>query len=136
MFGNKKHSRRKFHPLKIGFFVLVFAVFALALGGVVMFLWNAILPDTIGVKPLTYWKALGLLILAKILFGGFRGRPGSWGGPGRRQWRKKWMHMSDEDRQQFKSKWKEHYRKRDILRNEDTEVEDEGQTSQEENEED
>jgi hypothetical protein len=130
MFENNKHFRRRFHPLKIGFFILVFAAFVLALGGVVMLLWNAILPDTVGVKPLTYWKALGLLILAKILFGGFR-RPGSWGGSGRNKERKKWMNMSDEERQQFKLKWKTHCRKRDSLTKEDK-----GQTFLKENEED
>lgn len=112
MFGNNKHHRRRFHPLKIVFFAIVFIAFALAMGWVVMFLWNFILPDTIGVKPLTYWKALGLLVLTRILFGGFRGRPSPWGGDRKRKWRKKWMNMSDEERQQFKSKWKSHYRKR------------------------
>jgi len=112
MFGNNKRHHGRFHPLKFVFFAVVFIAFALAMGWVVMFLWNFILPDTVGVNPLTYWKALGLLVLTRILFGGFRGRPGSWGGDRKRKWRKKWMNMSDEERQQFKSKWKSHYRKR------------------------
>ena len=136
MFGINKHSRRRFHPLKIGFFVLVFAAFLLAMGWIVMLLWNAILPDTIGVKPLTYWKALGLLVLVKILFGGFRGRPRTWGGSRRGERYKKWMNMSDEERQQFKSKWKKHCRKKDSLTKEDSRREDEGQTLLEGNEED
>ena len=41
---------------------------------VVMYLWNAILPEVVGVTPITYWQAFGILILSKILFGGF----GSW----------------------------------------------------------
>ncbi len=134
MFGNNKHSHRRFRPLKIGFFVLVFAAFILALGWIVMLLWNAILPETIGVKPLTYWKALGLLILVKILFGGFR-RPRPWGGSRRDKQRKKWMNMSDEERQQFKLKWKKHCRKRDSLTKEDSRSEDEGESSEERNEE-
>jgi hypothetical protein len=125
MFENNKHRRRRFHPLKIGFFILVFAAFILALGGIVMLLWNAILPDIIGVKTLTYWQALGLLILAKILFGGFRGRPRPWGNSKRSNWRKKWMDMSDEERQQFKSKWKERCKSRDSHRMEDGDSEDE-----------
>ncbi len=119
MFGKNKHSRRRFHPLKIVFFALVFAAFVLAMGWVVMLLWNFILPGTIGVQPLTYWKALGLLVLTKILFGGFRGRPGPWGSDRKRKWRKKWMNMSDEERQQFKSKWKAHCRKRGYISEKD-----------------
>ena len=110
MFGKSKFSRRRFHPLKILFFAMVFAVFVLALSWVVMFLWNAILPDTIGVKPLTFWKAVGLLVLAKILFGGFGRRGRKHFGKG--HWRNRWMNMSDEEKNQMKMKWKERCRKR------------------------
>jgi len=42
---------------------------------VVMLLWNALLPSLFaGVSPVGYWQALGLLLLSKILFGGFHGR--------------------------------------------------------------
>ena len=36
-----------------------------------MWLWNAIMPDIFGLITITYWQAVGLLILFKILFGGF-----------------------------------------------------------------
>ena len=111
MFGNNKYPHRRFHPMKIVFFILVFTAFVSAASWVVMFLWNNILVDATGVKPLNFWKAVGLLVLAKILFGGFR-RPGSWGGSKRAHWRKKWRSMSEEERQQFKSKWKERCRRR------------------------
>jgi hypothetical protein len=106
MFGKSNHSWRRFHPLKILFFVAVFIAFVLALGWVVMFLWNAILPDAIGVKPLTFWKAVGLLVLAKILFGGFGRGKGRWGNSSRSHWRNKWKNMSGEEREQMKLKWK------------------------------
>ncbi|OIQ15799.1 MAG: hypothetical protein BM557_10890 [Flavobacterium sp. MedPE-SWcel] len=51
-----------FVPLIIG---LIFGISAL-----VMWLWNAILPDLIGVNEVGYWQAMGLLLLSKILFGG------------------------------------------------------------------
>ena len=44
---------------------------ALALGYLVMQLWNAILPGVTGVKCLTYWQAVGLLLLCRILVGRF-----------------------------------------------------------------
>lgn len=45
-----------------------------AVAGIVMLLWNCLLPDLFpGVSPLGYWQALGLLILCRLLFGGLRG---------------------------------------------------------------
>ena len=112
MFGKSNQSRRRFHPLKILFYVFVFIIFVSALGWVVMFLWNAILPDTIGVKPLTFWKAVGLLVLAKILFGGFGKGRARGGKSSRSHWRNKWKNMSTEEREQIKLKWKARCSKR------------------------
>jgi hypothetical protein len=54
-------------------FVLVLFGIA-ALGGLVMLLWNWLMPELFfGAKEITYLQALGLLVLSKILFGGFRG---------------------------------------------------------------
>lgn len=94
---------------KMLFFAGMFSLFVLVLGSVVMFLWNTILPDAIGAKPLTFWKAIGLLVLTRILFGGFRfGRHrGRWGNAKKQHWREKWMNMSEDERAAFKNKWKE-----------------------------
>jgi len=71
--------------------------------GIVMLLWNNLLPALFHFPVITFWQALGLLILAKILFGGFRG-----GGP-RRQWKdnmkQKWMNMTPEEKEKFKEDW-------------------------------
>jgi hypothetical protein len=49
-------------------FVLIF----IALGSlVVMLLWNSLFPEIFGFKPIDYLQAAGLLVLSKILFGGF-----------------------------------------------------------------
>ena len=40
-------------------------------GEVVMLLWNWLLPALFGVRQITFWQALGLLALGRILFGGF-----------------------------------------------------------------
>jgi hypothetical protein len=57
---------------------------------VVMLLWNWLLPTVLGLKAISYLQAAGLLILAKILFGGIgRGPRYHYGGPRRwRHWRK------------------------------------------------
>lgn len=58
----------------------LFALLAiLVLSAVVMLLWNAIIPSLTGWALITYPKAAGLLVLCRILFGGFKGHRG--GGP-------------------------------------------------------
>ncbi len=65
----KDQSCRKFR------FLIPFAIVAfIALFGAIVFaLWNGVLTDVLAVKAITYWQALGILVLAKILFGGFPG---------------------------------------------------------------
>ena len=71
----------------------------------VMLLWNGILPAVLGVKAITFWQAMGILILSKILFGFNHG----WSGK-RRHWREKmeekWYNMTPEEREKFKGEWK------------------------------
>lgn len=101
---------------------LRFLGFALLFGGLVgltvMTLWNALLPTILGVSVITFWQALGLLVLSRILFGGFgRGRGGrGWRGgygqdhPVRANWKQKmterWQNMTPEQREQMKQQWR------------------------------
>jgi hypothetical protein len=64
---------------RCGRFVVLAAVGVAVAGLVVMGLWNWLTPDLFGWKPIGYLQALGLLVLSRILFGGFRGHghPGS-----------------------------------------------------------
>jgi Ca2+/H+ antiporter, TMEM165/GDT1 family len=96
--------------IKRGIFIpIAIAAGIFLFGFIVMSLWNALLPGIIGVGTVTFWQALGILILAKILFGGFHG------GPGRHKyhhrhhhdWHTKWMQMSPEERARFKTEWKD-----------------------------
>jgi len=50
-------------------------LFAFAGGEIVKSLWNWLLPALFGFPAVTFWQALGLLLLCRILFGGF-GRHG------------------------------------------------------------
>jgi len=84
--------------LKIMFFVVLVA---LALSFVVMSLWNWLMPTLFGLRMISFWQALGLLVLSKILLGGFRGRPG-----GGMHWRRRMMErleqMTPEEREKFR----------------------------------
>ena len=52
---------------------LVVAIGALAIFTFIFqLIWNAVIPDVFGLKQITLWQALGILILASILFGGHR----------------------------------------------------------------
>lgn len=98
-----RHNRRMFP------FPLLILPLLLLTGLIVMFLWNAIMPQAIQAATLNYWQSLGLLVLCRILFGSFRGRsgrrPGMWRGGGP-YLQEKWRTMSDEERMKFREEWK------------------------------
>jgi len=73
------------------------------LGWVVMALWNWVIPTLfVGAHAIDYLHALGLLVLSRILFGGFRGH-GGW--RGRHHWRK-WEAMTPEEREHLQTAWR------------------------------
>lgn len=116
MFRNSNSDRRFPGPLKVLFFLAMAALFIFVLGNVILFLWNEILVKATGVNALTFWEAIGLFVLARILFGGFRFGPRHkpWKEKFRRgkKMREKWMSMSDEERMAFKQQWRERCGKR------------------------
>ena len=75
--------------------VIVLAV-AAVMSLVVMRLWNWLTPALFGWKVITYWQALGILVLSKILFGGFRGGPHR-GGHWRERMRTEHGQITEED---------------------------------------
>ena len=84
--------------VKIAFFALI-AVGIVSFA--VMVLWNTLLPNIFAVKAITFWQALGLLVLSKLLFGGFRPY-GNGGGHWRRRMVERWEQMTPEERERFK----------------------------------
>ena len=99
MYNNRFKKRRG----KAFIFLIIPAMLLLA-SGVVMWLWNAILPSLVHVNNISYWQAAGLLILCRILFGGFKfGSPGGRSFGNSNHLRSKWMSMSAEEREHFKS---------------------------------
>lgn len=98
---------KRFWPLKVLFFLIAAMAFLSVAGWIVMTLWNLILPDVLGVQVVTFWQALGLLILSRLLFGGL-GRFGRRHFANKRAtWRNKWREMDDEERAAFKARWRE-----------------------------
>ncbi|HYU32732.1 MAG TPA: hypothetical protein VEW48_11260 [Thermoanaerobaculia bacterium] len=72
-------------------------------GELVLHLWNWLLPPLFGWREITFWQALGLLALCRILFGGL-GR-GSYGP--RRRMTKRWERMTPEERERLRQSMRE-----------------------------
>jgi len=88
--------------------LLAFLLF-IALGGeVVRLLWNWLLPPLFGWRQITFWQALGLLALCRILFGGF-GLHGSGRSHVRRREAERWESMTPEERERFRHGMRERW---------------------------
>jgi len=78
-----KHKMRGKSPIIIVGIVLfgIVAIGALAIlfGYILMSLWNWLMPELFDLPMITYWQAVGLFFLAKILFGFGGGNSGSGG---------------------------------------------------------
>jgi hypothetical protein len=83
--------------------VLGFIAFVALAGTVVMMLWNNLMPDIFHLPEITYWQALGLLVLSKIFFKGGSG----WmmGGRMKQHWKNKMENMSPEERERYRALW-------------------------------
>jgi hypothetical protein len=76
-------------------------LFVWLFGEIVMHLWNWILPGLFGWHTIGFWQALGLLVLCRILFGGFS-NGGNHGGHNRSRAREKWDSLTPEEREAFR----------------------------------
>src|SRR5216684_1254014 len=89
--------------------ILGMVIFTWIGGEVVMLLWNWLAPTLFGLRLITFWQAIGLLALCRILFGGF-----GLGGGGHRNSRRRmegrirermterWEQMTSEEREKFR----------------------------------
>jgi hypothetical protein len=79
--------------------ILAFTVF----GFVVMQLWNWLMPALFELRTITFWQAIGLLLLSRLLFGrfgGFHRHRSEW----RHRMREKFEHMTPEEREAMRRK--------------------------------
>jgi ABC-type multidrug transport system fused ATPase/permease subunit len=90
--------------IKIAFFALLAVA---ALGAVVMWLWNWLIPELFNGPVISYVQALGLMLLSRILFRGFFGPKNKCGHGG--PWmnmKGKFENMSPEEREKMRDLWK------------------------------
>jgi hypothetical protein len=78
-------------------------IFIAIFGEVVMHLWNWLLPPLFGWRQINFWQALGLLVLCRILFGGFGGH-GHDRSKSRRPSSERWERMTPEEREKFRQR--------------------------------
>jgi hypothetical protein len=89
-------SRRKRLMLIAPAAIVFGTVAAVALGFILSGLWNALMPAIFGLPAIGFWQALGLFLLARLLFGRF-------GGAGRKmRFSRGWKGLTPEQRQRFR----------------------------------
>lgn len=106
--GGVQHEvkRRTEWIVKRIMFALIFVPIAIfVFGEIVHLLWNWLMPSLFHLSAITFWQALGLMVLSWLLFGGLRGA-GRFGprhrGPWGRRMRARWEEMTPEDRDKFR----------------------------------
>ncbi|MDP9075846.1 MAG: DUF1104 domain-containing protein [Bacteroidota bacterium] len=101
-----------FYKRRFFFIPLAVAAFLSLISFVVMSLWNCLLPGILHVGVITFWQAMGIFVLCKILFGfgkggrGFGGRGGDGAPWMRRKMEEKFKNMTPEEREKFKEKFR------------------------------
>jgi hypothetical protein len=103
MISKRLWKRRYIVPAAIVAAPVAIAVFVLVGGGVVMLLWNSLLPPLFDWPRISMWQGFGLLALCRILFGGFGGSRGGNGGHRRSK------HLSEEERERFQVRMRERF---------------------------
>jgi hypothetical protein len=93
------------------FFIIPAAIIGIALfifigGWLVMSLWNWLLPPLFAWRMLTFWQAVAMLALCRILFGGVSGRGWHRSYSGRRMG-ERWGRMTPEEREKFRQGMRE-----------------------------
>lgn len=76
----EREYKNKTHPvlrgLKFFGFIILGAIaaagFAFVFGYFVMLLWNWLMPTIFGLITITFWQAAGIVLLARLVFGGFK----------------------------------------------------------------
>jgi hypothetical protein len=93
--------------------ILAMVIFTFIGGELVKLLWNWLAPELFGFRQVTFWQALGLLALCRILFGGFGLGGGHRSGPRRRmegrirervgeRMNERWEQMTPEERERIR----------------------------------
>ena len=97
--------------------MLIFLAVLAAATAIVMLLWNWLMPAIFGLSVITFWQSLGLIVLCRLLLGGFgkaggMHKPPHFGHKGHmfhhhhspaefRAMREKFKQMSKEEREEY-----------------------------------
>ena len=88
--------------------ILGMVLFTFIGGELVLHLWNWLLPPLFGWHQVSFWQALGLLALCRILFVGF-----GWHGPSRSRFRGRMRdrcaNMTEEEKEKFRQRMRERF---------------------------
>ena len=98
--------------------ILAMLIFTFVGGELVKLLWNWLAPELFGLRQITFWQALGLLALCRILFGGFglsgggnrnsrRRMAGRVGERIRERVDERWEEMTPEERERFRQRFRD-----------------------------
>lgn len=94
------------HRLVKGLKIILFVIVGGAVFGfITMELWNSLVPQIFGWTRITFWQALGLIILSRILFGGFHRHSGhrdQWNRRMKHRMKERWEQMSPDEREKFR----------------------------------
>jgi hypothetical protein len=85
--------------------ILAIPLFVFISGEIVLRLWNWLLPQIFGWRQITFWQAVGILMLCRILFGRF-GRRGYYRSTFRRRM-ERWKRRTPEERERFRQAMRE-----------------------------
>ncbi|GGG58177.1 periplasmic heavy metal sensor [Hymenobacter glacieicola] len=90
-------------------FILFATLFVAVAGFLTMYLWNWLVPTLFSGPTITFWQTLGLLLLSRILFGGWgRGGRGQGWAQRRRLWKQKMESrmagLTPEEQEKFQQK--------------------------------
>ena len=71
---SKRNGKRFAGKIIGGIFIA--ALFALVFGLFIMLLWNWLMPFLFNLPVINYWQAVGVIVLARLIFGGGPHKPG------------------------------------------------------------
>ena len=84
------------------FIPLIFVAF-ICFGFITMHLWNWLMPLLFHLPEISFWQTIGLMILSRLILGGFGGHGHGHGHHHcRRNMHEKWENMTPEEREKFR----------------------------------
>lgn len=97
---------RRYWIARVAKGAVTIVVILAVLGFVAMSLWNWLVPPLFAGPTVTYWQALGLLVLSRLFFVGLRPHGHGPFAHSCHHERARWNQMTPEEREQFRSRFR------------------------------